>query len=252
MAITFEEALALPTAEYIHANSAGLSSNSIIRADMQGGVITNRTSLLPIPHTDALNTCVAVAVENVTAKKHAIALVHASMYPKEALEKMIPLVRRSPRDRLEVHLVGGFYDIEGSNDPAKDKQIWEEDMRGVIGVINANPNVELKTFDVGHKPHPTSVAFAPGPDGKTRLVRGSPLYTSDEQERHHSRAEVMEFRSSFKDIEKPPMPHSFRESRDNPFHLLFDGRTPDNQDWGKNPKAEKAAAGKAARKMEKW
>lgn len=231
--LTLQTALALPQAAYVRPEAVKLSGRNMISAHMDAVVITNPTSLRPIPYTDGFSTCTCIAVKNI--KTGAIALGHIPTYPAEALERMIPLIRRGEKDKLEVHVIGA---CEIPDKYHVDKNVWQHTMQALVDVMNRTPNATLKTFDVGTKPHPDGVAVTQNAQGETVLVRSSRDYTSIEDmdrwlnDPPAKNAPVIEDIIDIPDkreMIEPPTPPAFCTTSEEPFCVTYDGRLPDNQ-----------------------
>ena len=243
MPMTLEQALALPQASYVTCKQAGIRIGDVVSAETDGLVITNPTSRFTIPHTAELATCLCIAIENV--RTGMVAVAHLTIdYQPEALRQMIQLARRSPKDALHIHMIGGCYDNADSDDPASDYSRWQTRMQRLLDVINTTPNTTLLTFDVGHKPHPIDVAFAKDVTGKTCLVRGSLDFTSCAEIDDPKPRQAVVHRTDFLNVERRFTPDEFRPSAEHPFCLTWDGRLPENQQRGMKPRFSEKPLGR--------
>lgn len=229
--LTLQQATDLPQANYLNPGDLQLLPSALVEAATDSCVITNPTSLHPIPYTTSLATCIAIMVEN----KHTgtMLLTHTSMEFIATLQKMMKVARRSKNDPLEIHLIGGCHDIDGKYKAEEYREQSHLLMQNMLDTINAEPNVEIKTWDIGEKPHPTSVAFVKNSSGVTQLVRGSVDYSSLAE---------MEYAAAtgFQDPHKITKSHSghaypfpdneFIPTANEPFQVTWDGRKPEFQD----------------------
>jgi hypothetical protein len=227
-ALTLESALALPQANYRTVEESGIKMEDVIGAPMGALVVTNSTSFKPVAFTKGLATCICIAVENVS--NGTVLLSHVPTHYDEALKKIIPQARRSPNEKLEIHMIGGCYDY-GSSDDDSYYDLLLKDMTKVIKTINITPNAELKTFDIAKKPHPSSVAFARDNNGILQPIRGSKDYTSLREILGSMGRDENLFRNY--DWAGQPKVDLLKHNAENPFDITYDGRLPENQDPAK-------------------
>jgi hypothetical protein len=223
MAISFEEALALPRASYITLRSSGIKKENVIGVEGDTLVRVHPSKKRSIPYTHHFATCMVIAVEN--TRTGVMAVAHLPENRREALKAMIPLVREpGSDDPLEVHFIGANYNPKFE----RDIQRWNDEMRGMVQIVNDTPGATLVTFDVGHKPHPDEVAFFKDEVGKTCIARGRGYYKDNEEV-------VTEPNPHFPDVPMPGAPKGYMPTPDNPFHISWDSMS-------RNPEVKKASA----------
>lgn len=186
-------------------------------------IATNRSGRLSVLHTDGFGPCMCMIAENENAG--AAFLAHVSKHWDGALEGMIEHSRRTPKDKINLHMMGGLHDytIKQFEPEFVDTQ-WKADIERMIAALNSHPNVELKTFDVGVKPHPHSVAATWNSDGKFILVRGSADITTSEEMHRSSNSDGPGSlkHGLFSNVQRTPL--NLEASAEYPFVLAYDGR----------------------------
>ncbi len=235
MAITLEQALALPTHHYKTMAEIPIDPKEVISADMWTMVITNATSSHPIAHTGAILDCLGIVIENVA--NHTVTVAHASMFKGSSFKHAIDASRRRPSDKLRIHLIGGQYD----NDR---QQEWVKDMQEVLEIFNQTPNAELKTFDVGNKPHPAQFACVFDKNQNVSIVAVTPLVTSLKHCEDEIYGGCYSIPINGRDIPiavpKVQIARYDDINSDNCMQLGWDGRLPENQRQGN--KSDRPAA----------
>lgn len=220
MVISLQDAMGLPQAEYL-APTVTLSTRHLVSAPMNGWVISNPLSRRNIPCTKIpLEGCLGIVVENKVTQE--VAVAHATLFRHETLDCLLKQVRKNQEDTLEVHLIGSL-DMGGES-----SALWRQSMQKMLDIMNDMPNVELKTFDVGSKPHPATFAVVIEPNG-VRLVRGTKdVYNL--QSFWDITGETREAQRIFRKNHaldgayQPRLPQDVKFSAANPVHLCYDGR----------------------------
>lgn len=228
--LTLEQALALPQAQYQTVEQTGIAMADVISANMGSLIVTNHTSKFPIAHTSGLSCCICIAVENKVTGN--VFVTHLASHWNEALKNIVQQARRSSNDHLEVHMIGGLYDYDSRpiGDIQTNRNYWNRMLAGVIETINTAPNTQLKTFDVGIKPHPFSIAFAHDANGKLLLIRGSEDITTTHEmvDAVNSIGPGSRTNGLFCNVEMTDGHYDL--CQEEPYRIGYDGRLPANQD----------------------
>lgn len=231
-ALTLESALALPQAHYISQKEANITDKNTVSVGMDAAAVTNKTSQLPILHTQDFSACMCIAVENTTTGT--LVMGHIPYLYPQALEKIIACTRRNKTDPLIVHMIGACIDLDEDGDIEPHAKDWESRMRKAIDILNNSPNTILQTFDVGQKPHPNSIAFFWDSTGTLCLLRGSKDFTTIQQ---MAASKTSEHPFDVKKMHLAWPSDSFLASEEHPFMLAFDGRLPMHQNTSQQREA---------------
>jgi len=184
--------------------------------------ITNSTSKVPILGSAALNTCLGLIILN--KKTQAVLVSHflrgvVTIDSDKFLRKSLESIRKTEKEAVEIHLIGMSYD-ENQN-----KGKWLEDIKKLLGAIDEAKNVELKTFDVGNKPHPSAIAVDTR-KGEFKIIRGS----TDIINKNHKKTSPKISDSFLKtDIVDADFLKNFLKTRVIEPRLAFDGTLRENQ-----------------------
>lgn len=231
-ALTLASALALPQGHYINRQDANIRDDDAVSVGSDAVAITSKTSRSPILHTESISCCMCIAIENTNTGT--LVMGHIPYFYPEALYHMLATARRNKSDQLQVHMIGACYDLDEDGHFAPYQARWQDSMEKVVQVLNRSPNTELRTFDVGQKPHPDTVAFFWNSNGMLSLVRGSQNFSSC-QEIATTRTRERVFDTH--EMQCASCSHDFIASRAHPFMLAYDGRLPEHQDAAKQREA---------------
>ncbi len=173
----FTRAMALPRGTYYTPKTTRMRHEEVIMIGMDQTAITNATSEVPIIGTRSLNPCYAIILFNRTTRT--AIMRHQPSPPPETFNTLMTLVRKDPRDRVEVHLIGGTpSDDPDLNERAKDNTDRLNTLYNLVTAIDNTNNTVLKTCDCYDKPKPIAVAI----DSRNgRLIRGSDFFITPEE-----------------------------------------------------------------------
>ncbi|NBO19699.1 MAG: hypothetical protein EBV03_10855 [Proteobacteria bacterium] len=167
-------------------------------------------------------------------------VAHLNGFEGPALRKFVGAMRSDPGQTIDLYFTGGHAEAK---DAGREK--WTRRMAPLVTALNATPNIEVKSFDLDHKPHPTAIAVRIH-EGKPQLIRFSGLSSQKhpDGEREFERGDIgrawckqgirtklcqVNYLALHADNEMSEYKNSARK----PFTLSYDGRRSENQDPAK-------------------
>jgi hypothetical protein len=161
MSLYSEKYKATPKGKYFSLKEAHIDGSETILVKMDSFGITNTDSQFPCLGTAELDTCTGLALYNTKTKTLVIA--HDSEGKNSFFKDALAKVRSNDEDKVECHVIG-LNEYPGS------KEYTNIRLNKLCEDIAETPNIVLKTFDVGDKPHPSAFII----DSRNgRLIRGS-------------------------------------------------------------------------------
>ena len=158
------EAEKLPQGKYLTPGVHHVDLDKVmILAESNCEGITNADSEYPILGTQALASCLGIALYNKKTKTAKV--VHDIGGNLAAtFEHALKEIRKNKSDGIELHLIGAYDD----EDPRSNYLV--EELEFLLQSVRKQPHVTLKTFDVLDRPHPTDFAI----DSRNgKLIRGT-------------------------------------------------------------------------------
>ena len=217
-------ALQLPQAQYHEPTDINLPNggSSFVAARFESAVIHGHSNNSDVQRavqgvcSTELYTCTGVLLHN--RDTQTLAMCHLRAYPDLALRKIINSNGFIGHE-IDMHVVGANLPLNGNSYDRAEK-VWVKEMCGLLEVVRANPNISLKTFDVGTKPHPITFG-ATISAGNLILIRGTQNVVCDE-DTDFVRTFEYAYSAPFRNAMKPINNDGMRLSVDHPVHITYD------------------------------
>jgi hypothetical protein len=160
----FDKYKKLPAGKYHTPETAKIYPEDAVLVGMSASGITNAKSLVPCLGVANLDPCTGLALWNKKTKQ--LATSHEPYMGAEVFKSLLGMIRKNSADVVEAHIIGVTDDMESS----ERTESLHRSLDKICQAIDATPNVIIKTFDVGNKPHP-SAFMVDSRNGK--LIRGT-------------------------------------------------------------------------------